>query len=298
MRRALKQLSEHPASVAKREIQRLLREIKIKEQPARRRTKNLNRWYAKLRAKNNLRREHLKDKIHHLLVNSYGIKVKTGRIIICSVCSKEFYRCKSTIKRADTKDMACSDKCARSKRRNQVLLNCAKCDKEYTKRVSSVRWGKIKNENYKNFCSIICKNKYMRGGKIRSWKGGVALKKNLWIIFSKFIRLRDNGTCFSCGKKDDWRNMDAGHYIPKTAGLSLYFDEKNVNCQCTACNRFRHGNLSQYALELRRKYGETILEELEWKRRQITKISTPEYQKLIDLYKQKVKELLNQELKK
>ena len=135
------------------------------------------------------------------------------------------------------------------------------------------------------------KSRGRNGDRVGTWKGGSSYKKALWIIFSKYIRLRDGGMCFSCGKKDDWKNLDAGHYIPKTAGLALYFDEKNVNSQCTYCNRFMHGNLSQYALALRMKYGETILEELEWKRRKITRISIPEYQKLIQLYKDKVKEL-------
>lgn len=122
---------------------------------------------------------------------------------------------------------------------------------------------------------------------------GQVLKKKLWKVFSEYIRQRDKGICISCGKIDDWKNTDAGHYIPKTAGLAVYFDEKNVNAQCTGCNRFRHGNLSQYALALRRKYGETILEELEWKRRLITKISVVDYVRLIDEYKKKITILLN-----
>jgi len=85
--------------------------------------------------------------------------------------------------------------------------------------------------------------------------------------------------------------MDAGHYIPKTGGLSIYFDEKNVHCQCTYCNRFMHGNLAPYAIALRQRYGETILEELAWKKQQITKYTTQDYQYLIQVYKEKLKTL-------
>jgi hypothetical protein len=84
--------------------------------------------------------------------------------------------------------------------------------------------------------------------------------------------------------------MDAGHYIPKTAGLSIYFDEKNVNCQCTGCNQFRHGNLSQDALALQDKYGVGILKKLDKQRRKIRRISTSEYIDLIDLYNKKIKD--------
>ena len=125
--------------------------------------------------------------------------------------------------------------------------------------------------------------------KTKKSKNKSCYKKRLWLIFSKYIRQRDKGICISCGKSDDWKNTDAGHYVPKTAGLSLYFDEKNVNCQCTYCNRFMHGNLSRYAIALRQKYGENILEELEWKRNITTKITEMDYIELIKLYKEKLK---------
>jgi 5-methylcytosine-specific restriction endonuclease McrA len=117
------------------------------------------------------------------------------------------------------------------------------------------------------------------------------LKKRLWTIFSLFIRQRDEGICFSCGKKDEWKKMDAGHYIPKTAGLSVYFDEQNVNCQCTYCNRFMHGNLSAYALALRKKYGKNILEELDSKKKKKIIMENKEYESLIEIYKNKVNKL-------
>jgi hypothetical protein len=124
-------------------------------------------------------------------------------------------------------------------------------------------------------------------------KTGQQLKKILWRYFSEYIRRRDNGVCISCGIKRSYKEMDAGHYHPRTDGLSLYFDERNVNCQCTYCNRFRHGNLTQYALALKRKYGFGILEELDEKRKNFIKISVPEYLELIETYKSKIKELDN-----
>ena len=123
-------------------------------------------------------------------------------------------------------------------------------------------------------------------------KAGIkTLKKRLWKVFSKYIRTRDKGVCISCGKKDEIKKMHAGHYIVKTAGLSIYFDERNVNCQCVHCNLWLHGNLAQYALALKKKHGDNILEELEEVRRTKRKIKAPEYLELIEEYKDKLEEL-------
>lgn len=91
--------------------------------------------------------------------------------------------------------------------------------------------------------------------------------------------------CISCGKQDIMGLMDAGHYIPKTYGLSIYFEEKNVHAQCTGCNRFRRGNLTAYAIALRKRYGENILEELDALKHQTRKFSQSDYEELIEKYK-------------
>ena len=122
------------------------------------------------------------------------------------------------------------------------------------------------------------------------------LKRKFWKVFSEYIRRRDADefgmvSCISCGKRMHWKEADAGHYIAKTGGLSIYFSETNVNCQCTGCNRYRHGNLAQYALALRRKYGEQILEKLEYDRRQLIQIHDNEYIEFVKLYKDKIKQL-------
>lgn len=121
------------------------------------------------------------------------------------------------------------------------------------------------------------------------------LKELVWKQFSIYIRskdadFQDNISCFTCDRRDHWRTFDAGHWIPKsTGGAALYFHEKNVNPQCTGCNRFRHGNLTVYAVRLQQKYGPRILTELDklrgqqWDRREL--------ERLLTLYTQKVKAL-------
>lgn len=129
---------------------------------------------------------------------------------------------------------------------------------------------------------------------IRRSKSKKKYKERLWSVFSAYIRQKyadeeGNTECFTCGIVRPWQEMDAGHYHPRTAGLATYFEEKNVHPQCTGCNRFRHGNLTAYAIALRKKYGEGILEELDQMRRQTRQIKENEYIELIEAYKEKLK---------
>ena len=85
----------------------------------------------------------------------------------------------------------------------------------------------------------------------------MTLKKTpAWKAFSKYIRQRDKGKCFTCPKRDDPRAMDAGPFFHNCA--IMFFDARFVRCQCTGCNRFKHGNLGIYAINL---IGEMGMEE-------------------------------------
>lgn len=117
------------------------------------------------------------------------------------------------------------------------------------------------------------------------------LKAKLWKVFSEYIRRRDSGTCFTCGKQMDWKEAHAGHYIPRSVGgLDLYFDSRNVNCQCPGCNVFRHGNLTIYALRLQEKYGKDILQTLD-KLKGVNKWTRQDYETRIEDYKRKLEKL-------
>ena len=118
------------------------------------------------------------------------------------------------------------------------------------------------------------------------------LKKTLWPIFSKWIRRRDNYTCYTCGKNmlDNPSSCHAGHYVPQSKGNRLRFDERNVHAQCLTCNNFRSGNLSVYALELEAEYGTGILQEFESVKNERKKFTAEELQNMIDDYRQRLKE--------
>lgn len=77
------------------------------------------------------------------------------------------------------------------------------------------------------------------------------LKSKLWIEFSRFIRNRDGGICFICGRKAEGSAYHAGHFIPKSVGgIALYFHEENVHGCCYHCNINLGGNLYEYGLKL------------------------------------------------
>jgi len=107
------------------------------------------------------------------------------------------------------------------------------------------------------------------------------LKKELWRIFSKYIRARDKNICYTCGNP----GQHAGHYVPQSKGNALRFDERNVHCQCISCNSFQRGNLVKYALRLEKDYGNGILQELDRIKNTVYKPTRDELEKKIAHYK-------------
>lgn len=91
--------------------------------------------------------------------------------------------------------------------------------------------------------------------------------------------------------KKHWREMQAGHMVPKATGNVLYFDETNVHCQCYYCNINLGGNGAVYASNFIKQYGKRKFDAL-MKKRHEEKIYTIEnYQSLIKKYQSKVNKL-------
>jgi hypothetical protein len=92
-------------------------------------------------------------------------------------------------------------------------------------------------------------------------------------VFSRYIRLKEadhNGyaKCVTCGVVLPITELDAGHYVNRE-DWPTRFDERNVHCQCTTCNRFHAGRISRYAVYLKERYGDGILDELDAKSRKV-----------------------------
>lgn len=110
-------------------------------------------------------------------------------------------------------------------------------------------------------------------------------------IFSQYIRLRysknEISECVTCGKQDHWKKLQAGHFISRKH-YATRWDENNVQVQCSGCNVFRYGE--QYLFS---KYlGTELSEELLIKSRKIQKFTDYELLEMIEIYKDKVNNLL------
>ena len=112
-------------------------------------------------------------------------------------------------------------------------------------------------------------------------------KKKLDAVFSKVIRYRDKGQCFTCPKKDNPKYMQCGHFNPRQY-LTTRWDERNCNCQCYACNMLYGGNPATYAVRLESKYGKGIVDELERERWKPVKLSIGWYLEKIDYYEKEL----------
>jgi hypothetical protein len=110
-------------------------------------------------------------------------------------------------------------------------------------------------------------------------------------IFSQYIRLRysknEIATCVTCGKSDNWKKMQNGHFVSRKH-YATRWDEDNCQVQCAGCNVFRYGE--QYLFS---KYlGSDLSEELLIKSRKIQKFTDSELLDMIELYNEKVNNLL------
>ena len=119
----------------------------------------------------------------------------------------------------------------------------------------------------------------------------MSLKKtNAWKQFSQYVRQLEKGICFTCHKKKPWKEMDAGHFRHRS--LFTFFLEIGVHCQCTYCNRFLHGNLGIYAVELDKKYGQGTAEKLIKESNKYRGAYTKkELKRIAEVYREKLKSL-------
>lgn len=117
------------------------------------------------------------------------------------------------------------------------------------------------------------------------------LVKKLDKVFSEYIRRKDAiegiSTCITCGDRKEWKLHQNGHYMSR-GHYNTRWDETNCHVQCVACNMFRKGNYTEYALYMISRYGVDYLEELKRKAGSSNKISTVELRELTEVYKKKL----------
>lgn len=132
-------------------------------------------------------------------------------------------------------------------------------------------------------------------GKIKQIKTISELRKELWKLFSLYIRTRDDFTCVTCGKKGEGGGIHAGHFITgATCGAELYFDETNVNAQCYHCNINLSGNWVKYEEFMIKACGKEYVEKLKQRRtlEMGRKVTSEWYEAKIKEYKNKQASIL------
>lgn len=126
-------------------------------------------------------------------------------------------------------------------------------------------------------------------------------KEKTWKAFSIYIRTRDcirttgdptKGSCITCNKLFDFKNLQAGHAIGGRNNAVL-FDEEIVYAQCIIDNIYKGGAYAEYALVLIRKHGDKWFEDkLKSKTSKTVKYTIDDLVKLREYYKEKTRQLL------
>lgn len=125
--------------------------------------------------------------------------------------------------------------------------------------------------------------------------GLTTLLESVKKVCHEYIRLRDkNKPCISCGTQ--WhKDFQAGHFYKAELFSSLRFNEYNINGQCVQCNIRKEGNESEYRVNLPKRIGSVLNDELnhlatldkkkdfKWCREDLKAIRT--------YYKEKIKDL-------
>lgn len=119
--------------------------------------------------------------------------------------------------------------------------------------------------------------------------------KRLDSEFSKYIRNRKSvsgiAECYTCGKKDHWKNLQAGHFQSRRH-YSTRWDITNVQVQCAGCNIFRSGEQYKFSRQLDKDYGLGTSDELHSKASQTVKFSNQDLLDMLEYYKSLNKSLI------
>lgn len=198
-------------------------------------------------------------------VNGYT-PPKTGKTLICKICSKPFYARNWELTRTQYKRKCCSFACYnKSRKRTKILVNCNQCGKEFYLRPDRIseKMGnfcskKCISENLKTgiskeclicgktfyahksrleknggkFCSNKCYWIYNSGENSHSWQGGKSFEPYTtdWKeTLKRSIRERDKYICQICDK-------EPSVYVHHIDYDKKNCDPKNLITLCSSCH--------------------------------------------------------------
>lgn len=115
------------------------------------------------------------------------------------------------------------------------------------------------------------------------------LEKKLDKVFSIYVRKSNNGICITCGRQQDWKLTDCGHYIKRNV-KRFRWEIMNTGCQCKKCNNWGEGEKDIFRRKLIEKYGSQKIEIMEAERFKPFKWSLSDLKLMILDYDKKIKE--------
>jgi len=180
------------------------------------------------------------DDIHPLL-KSKGNKPRTGKIITCKVCGKEFYRKPFQTKTAKYCSYNCMSKGMTDEEKKETIV-CINCGKRYT------RYKSYLSVRRSSCCSVKCMGEYTtrisntnkdgtiatiataKKRQVKKKKPGNAMR-TADNLFSKYIRLRD-GVCQKCGTTE---KLQCSH-VKSRANKPVRYNDDNAMALCFRCH--------------------------------------------------------------
>ena len=118
------------------------------------------------------------------------------------------------------------------------------------------------------------------------------LIQDLDTFFSRYIRIKYADvkgivSCYTCGTKSRWKEIQNGHYISRKNLATRWLDE-DCRPQCEVCNCHKHGNLEVFKANLEKEH-KGITSYLEEQARQVYKPTLDELKQLLIEIKFKLK---------
>lgn len=129
------------------------------------------------------------------------------------------------------------------------------------------------------------------------------LHQACWKLVSEIVRKSriigyGVSTCFTCGKKLHWKDLQAGHFLHggNDQWSLLDFEFDNLRPQCVRCNKYLNGNLDVYKERLEAEIGKERMEHLKEIKHKINEMTIDDYKNLKLSLKKQLEEIENKKL--
>lgn len=96
----------------------------------------------------------------------------------------------------------------------------------------------------------------------------------------------------SCGRKQHYKDMDGGHFIPKGASSYWSLRIENIHPQCKGCNGFgmRNGSAAQqYTIWMQDYYGSDFVKDMLKTKNNLLKLYKCDYEDMLKDLNEQIK---------